>query len=62
MDKLLLTIEDVCEILSIKRSKVYALIKDDGLPTVKIGKKTMRVPTAQFREWIEARLGDGSLS
>lgn len=60
MDKLLLTIEDVCDILSVKRSKLYTLIKNDGLPTVRIGTKSLRIPSKGLREWLEGRT-DGAL-
>lgn len=34
----LLTIEEACKLLSIRRSKLYALMESGDLPYVKIGK------------------------
>jgi excisionase family DNA binding protein len=48
----LLDIPEVARRLSIGRTTVYALIKDDGLPTVKIGRST-RIPLISLRDWIE---------
>ena len=59
MDKLLLTVDDVCDILSIKKSKVYAMIKDGTIPSVRIGEKTVRVPTQGLRDWLAVQCDDG---
>ena len=50
--QLLLTIPQAAEVLSIGRSKVYELIKRDGLPTVTISGMT-RIPVHKLKEWIE---------
>jgi excisionase family DNA binding protein len=48
----LLSIPEVASILNIGRTKVYTLIKVDGLPTVKLG-STMRVSVVSLQRWIE---------
>jgi excisionase family DNA binding protein len=60
MDKLLLTPEEAAEVLGIGRTKVYALIADGDLLSVRIG-NSRRVPRDAVDEFIvrledEARL------
>jgi excisionase family DNA binding protein len=50
----LLTIPEVCKILNIGRTKVYSLIKTDGLPVVRVG-DVSRVSVASLQRWIEQR-------
>ena len=56
MDKLLLTPEEAAEVLGIGRTKVYALIADGDLLSVRIG-NSRRVPRDAVDEFI-ARLED----
>ena len=56
MEKLLLTPEEVAEVLGIGRTKVYALIATGELLSVSIG-KSRRVPRDAVDEYI-ARLED----
>ena len=56
MDKLLLTPEEASEVLGIGRTKVYALIADGDLLSVRIG-NSRRVPRDAVDEFI-ARLED----
>ena len=49
---MLLTIPDVAKMLKIGRTKVYSLIKMDGLPTVKLG-DAQRVSVASLHEWLK---------
>jgi excisionase family DNA binding protein len=55
-DKLLLTPEEAAEVLGIGRTKVYALISDGDLLSVRIG-NSRRVPRDAVDEFI-ARLED----
>ena len=55
MDKLLLKIPEVCEIMGLGRSTVYQLLdQPDGLPTVRIG-RAVRIPASAVREWADRR-------
>jgi excisionase family DNA binding protein len=54
VDKLLLRAEEVADLLSVGRAKVYLMISRRELPTVRIG-RVLRVPSHQLREWIEQR-------
>jgi excisionase family DNA binding protein len=52
--QLYLTISDVSAMLCLGKTKVYDLIKREGLPTVKFGTAT-RVPVEQFERWCQQR-------
>ena len=56
MNKLLLTPEEAAEVLSIGRTKVYALMADGDLISVRIG-NSRRVPLDAVSEFV-ARLED----
>lgn len=51
MDKLLLRPDQAAEVLGIGRSKVYALLADGTLPSVRVG-KSVRVPAAELQSWV----------
>lgn len=38
LDQLLYTVDDACKLLAIKRTTVFALMKEGTLPSIKIGK------------------------
>ncbi|HYU74557.1 MAG TPA: helix-turn-helix domain-containing protein [Ktedonobacteraceae bacterium] len=48
----LLTIPEVARRLSIGRTKVYGLIKNDGLPAVTVG-SAMRIAEPSLQKWIQ---------
>ena len=52
MDKLLFTIEEAAEVLSVGRSTVYDLVRTRLLDTVLIG-RSRRVPASALRELVE---------
>ncbi|MPM60594.1 hypothetical protein SDC9_107446 [bioreactor metagenome] len=51
-EKLLLTVEDVAQLLSISRAKAYQLTHQDNFPIVKIG-SCIRIYKNALIEWIE---------
>jgi excisionase family DNA binding protein len=53
MERLLLTPEDAAELLSIGRSKLYELIGDGRLASVRIG-ASRRVPMSALVEFVES--------
>jgi excisionase family DNA binding protein len=53
--KLLLTIGEVSTMLGVGRTKVYALIRQDGLPTVRLGRGILRVSLTSLQKWIQQR-------
>lgn len=52
MDKLLFTMEEAAEVLSVGRSTVYDLVRMRLLDTVSIG-RSRRVPASALRELVE---------
>jgi len=51
-ERLLLTIPEAAQMLGVGRTSVYALIRAQELPVVKIG-AAARVPARAVREWAE---------
>lgn len=56
MSKLLLTIPDVAERLSLSRAKVYQLLSGGDLKAVHIGRAT-RVPMAEIERYLSVLAG-----
>lgn len=52
-DKLMLRIEEVCEILEVSRNTGYKLVRDKVIPSCMVG-NSIRVPRKALMEWIEA--------
>ena len=50
-DKLLLTVREAQDILSIGRSKLYELIASGALPVVRIG-RAVRLPAKELEKWV----------
>ncbi len=50
----LLNVPEVARLLSIGRTKVYDLIKNEGLPSVRVG-SALRVSVEDLHTWIEER-------
>jgi excisionase family DNA binding protein len=51
---LLLNIPQVMKLLGLSRSKVYNLIKAEGLPVVRFG-RSVRISPASLQQWLAAR-------
>jgi excisionase family DNA binding protein len=53
-----LTIEEVTQDLKLAASTVYALLKSkkDPIPHIKLGKKSIRVPAVEYREWLKRKI------
>ena len=59
MEKLLFSPEQVAELLSISRTRVYELMAAGDLFSVKLG-KVRRVPKASLLEYIDKLRGDAA--
>lgn len=53
MEKLLLKPEEVAAAIGVGRSKIYQLLADGSLPSVRVG-KALRVPADALKEWVDA--------
>ncbi|MBV9021735.1 MAG: helix-turn-helix domain-containing protein [Ktedonobacteraceae bacterium] len=51
---LLLNMAQVCKLLCLSRTKVYALVATEGLPVVRFG-RALRVRPAALDEWLQKR-------
>ena len=49
----LLRAEQVCKMIGFCRSKVYSMLEDGTIPSVRIGEGTLRVRKADLDAWIE---------
>jgi excisionase family DNA binding protein len=59
MEPILLTAEEAAELLHIGRSKVYDLIRNGDLVSIKIG-KLRRVPVDAVREYTHRQLAEAT--
>lgn len=50
---LVLTADEVADILGICRSKAYELLNSQGFPAIRLGRR-MVVPRDRFLEWLDA--------
>jgi excisionase family DNA binding protein len=57
MTKLLLSVEEACEIVGVKRSKLYELLTSGEIESVKIG-KSRRVPVGALTAYVERLRAD----
>jgi len=55
IEPLFFTIPQVASMLGLGRSKIYDLIRDEGLPTAKFG-TAVRVPAAELKAWVKQRI------
>src|SRR5258708_5721693 len=55
IEPLFFTIPQVAAMLGLGRSKIYDLIRDEGLPTAKFG-TAVRVPAAELKDWVKQRI------
>lgn len=47
-------INDACEITGLGRNKMLDLVKIDGCPAIKFGKRNIKLNRQQFIEWINS--------
>lgn len=53
-EKLLITPEEAARKCSVCRTTLYAWIREEGLPSLRVGKRRLICPD-QLREWIQRR-------
>lgn len=54
MEKLVYTIEEVAELLSISKSYAYELVRNGTIPVLQLGKKRV-IPKGKLHEWINEK-------
>jgi excisionase family DNA binding protein len=55
MERMLLKPTEAAEVIGLGRSKTYELISKGLIPSVRIG-KSVRIPVAALRNWVEQQL------
>lgn len=61
MDKLLLSLKEVEQVLGVRKSKLYELIAQGTLETVSIGRRRL-VPRVALKEFVDRLREEGSLT
>ena len=54
MPKLLLRVQEAADALGVSRSTVYALVAEDAIPSVRVG-RLVRIPVDRRQRWIDQR-------
>lgn len=49
-------VEELAQVLKISKTRAYELVKMQGFPTLKLGKRIL-VPTEALVQWLNANLG-----
>ena len=52
MNALLLRPTEAAELLSVSRSRIYAMLASGELRGVRVGKRSVRVPAAALEQWV----------
>ena len=55
MEQILLKVPEVASMLQIGRGRAYELVAQGVIPSVKLGNKSVRVPTEALKRWIQER-------
>ena len=53
MEKMVLTVDEVAEVLGIARPIAYRLVKSSDFPAIRIGEGRIIVPIGEFHKWLE---------
>ena len=54
-DPLLMSVPEVARLLGIAKGLAYLMVRDGRLPSVRLGKRAVRVPRARLHVWITER-------
>ena len=52
---LMMSVQDIAEVLGISKSSAYVLVKEKGFPKIKIGARVVIPPRDKFLEWIDKK-------
>lgn len=58
MDPITVPVEKAAELLGVSKPTVYKLIEGQGLPHIKLNRRTV-IPVDRLREWVNERAGGG---
>lgn len=54
-DKLCYSVNELCPLLGISRPKAYELVKQDGFPVIRLGKRIL-IPRVGLEKWLEGQI------
>ena len=54
-DRLLLTVAEMAEQLAIGRTRAYELVASGQIPSVRVGKNSIRIAVAALQQWVDER-------
>jgi len=54
-NKMLLSPEETCEVLGIKRSTLFKMLEEGRIPSIKIG-RLRRIPVEGIRSWVQQQI------
>jgi excisionase family DNA binding protein len=60
-ERLLLRVEEAAEVMGLSRAKVYELLTEGRIPSIKLG-RSRRIPVSALKGWIEAELATQSMN
>jgi excisionase family DNA binding protein len=54
-NKILLSPEETCEVLGVKRSTLFKMIETREIPSIKVG-RLRRIPVEGIRKWVQKQV------
>lgn len=58
MDPIAVTVQEAAQMLGVSKPTVYSMIHGEGLPHIKLNRRTL-IPIERLREWVNERAGGG---
>ncbi|MCI8473766.1 MAG: helix-turn-helix domain-containing protein [Oscillospiraceae bacterium] len=59
MEPITVSVEGAAKLLGVSKPTVYSMIRGEGLPHIKLNRRTV-IPVDKLREWVNERAGGGS--
>jgi excisionase family DNA binding protein len=56
-NKLLLSPDETCEVLGVKRSTLFKMLEAGKIPSIKVG-RLRRIPAAGLRDWVQRQVDE----
>ncbi len=56
MEPITVPVEEAARLLGISKPTVYSMIRGEGLPHIKLNRRTV-IPVDKLREWVNERAG-----
>ncbi len=53
MEKQILVVEEVAELLRVDKQRIYELVRSNLLPVIRLGERQYRFDAVAIRNWIE---------